>query len=292
MHRRAILLGPDLPLYSINYATHLVNTGQPVRARALAARFAMGGPVQVAAGEAISAMVDAAEARFGRAHERAKAAVMALETFGNIALADNFLRATAMTTAFLLGGEEAMRALADAFAERFVLAEPHRLTSGHFAPTFVAETCAWSSRAIAARCFERLRGLIAAGYFVEGRLVSTEPFVEAAERFSQGDIVAAARAYRPLLTAPYHRHFSVAIFDAAGEHEIASRLDAFGLASGPSLHGATLSHLREARRALAKKDWARAREMAQTVIDAWSVADVKVPAVDEMRALIARLPPP
>lgn len=53
-----------------------------------------------------------------------------------------------------------------------------------------------------------------------------------------------------------------------------------------------MSHVREAHRAAAKKDFTRARELAQTVIDAWSVADAKVPYVDEMRVLIAALPKP
>ncbi|MFO0745892.1 MAG: hypothetical protein U1F43_09490 [Myxococcota bacterium] len=55
--------------------------------------------------------------------------------------------------------------------------------------------------------------------------------------------------------------------------------------------GATLAQLREARRALARRDFAAARALARTIIDAWSVADVAVPAVGEMKALIAKLPP-
>jgi serine/threonine protein kinase len=46
---------------------------------------------------------------------------------------------------------------------------------------------------------------------------------------------------------------------------------------------------RMARRALARGDRARARELAEKVIRAWSTADVKVPAVDEMRRLLQKL---
>jgi hypothetical protein len=61
--------------------------------------------------------------------------------------------------------------------------------------------------------------------------------------------------------------------------------------SAPLYHGASLATLRSARRAAARGDHAAARRYAQQVIDAWASADVEVPAVAEMRALLTKLPP-
>jgi len=48
--------------------------------------------------------------------------------------------------------------------------------------------------------------------------------------------------------------------------------------------------VREAKRALARKDYEKARLMATAVVNAWSTADAHVQSVDEMRALLAKLP--
>jgi hypothetical protein len=47
--------------------------------------------------------------------------------------------------------------------------------------------------------------------------------------------------------------------------------------------------VRAAKRAAKRGDRARAKELAQKVVDAWSVADEIVPAVEEMKALLAKL---
>jgi eukaryotic-like serine/threonine-protein kinase len=55
------------------------------------------------------------------------------------------------------------------------------------------------------------------------------------------------------------------------------------------LNGATLGHVRAARRAYARGDRARARELAERVVKAWSVADDEPPALAEMRRLLVKL---
>jgi len=57
-------------------------------------------------------------------------------------------------------------------------------------------------------------------------------------------------------------------------------------------YGATVGHVREAHCMVARKDFVAVRAPARTVIEAWGTADVKVPAVTEMKALIAALPAP
>jgi len=69
----------------------------------------------------------------------------------------------------------------------------------------------------------------------------------------------------------------------------AARIEAF-LLSQDTLAGASMVHVREARRAAAAGGAARARALARQVIDAWSASDVPVPAVSEMRELLVALP--
>jgi hypothetical protein len=164
------------------------------------------------------------------------------------------------------------------------------LIPGHFAAHFVSDICAWASRPIAAACFERLRGLIAQGFFVEGELPTTPAYLATAERFARGDHAGAAEAYRPLLNSRLAPAFAAIAFDRAGDPETASRIDAVPMSRAVAMHGATMAHVREARRAFARKDFTRARELARTVVHAWEVADVSLKPVAEMRALLARLP--
>jgi hypothetical protein len=54
------------------------------------------------------------------------------------------------------------------------------------------------------------------------------------------------------------------------------------------LNGISLAWVRAARCAEARGDHAHARELAKRVVDAWSMADAPVPAVQEMRALLEK----
>jgi len=288
MALRAVLLGPELPLWTLLYAQHLVLTGRPVRARSLAARLSAGSPAQRESAEVVLDMVDMADGRFRAAVERARVQLERCGSAGNIGT-HSFMLTTVGLNAALILGEGA--AFADRYAERFALSEPHRLHPGHFTIPVVAEVCAFASRPVAARCFARLRELDRADWFA-ARLPNASMVLDTAERFAAGDMEGAAAAYRPMLPIdPKPSHHAVMAFDAIGETETASRMDAVRLGTGVSLHGATLAHLREARRAVARRDFVKARELARTVIDAWEVADAKVPAVEEMRALLAALPP-
>ena len=93
-----------------------------------------------------------------------------------------------------------------------------------------------------------------------------------------------------LLSSPWIPDFLSVAFDRAGDYATASTLNAQIMARAAGAHGATFGHVRAAHYACRRKEWEACRKLAQTVIDAWSVADAKVPAVDEMRALIATIP--
>jgi hypothetical protein len=80
------------------------------------------------------------------------------------------------------------------------------------------------------------------------------------------------------------------VFEHIGESSLAARIDAIKMRYR-YFAGLSDATPREAQRALARGERARARELAQQVVDAWEVADVVVPAVAEMRALLAKISP-
>jgi len=286
--RRSIVLAPAFPVWSTAYAMNLVMSGKPVRARSIAARFADGGPVQVPASEMILALADASEARFAASFARAYKALMAQESIGRIMTAERLLLMVAFSSSVVLGrGEE----VADAFAERFVLGETNRIGPSQFALMTVAEQCAFASRQVAQRCFDRLRALDGAGFFVQGGSKTAQAFLVTAERYSQGDYEGAVAAGRSLLQAPYIPAFLGFAFDRAGHHATANQLYERYMKGAAMFGGASMAHVRAARLACKLEDYTRCRTLAQTVIEKWSVADAKVPWVDEMRALLETIPP-
>jgi len=286
--RRGVTVAPDLLQASGDYAVKLIRSGQPERARSLAARLSTGGPDQRAMAEAILGAIERSEGRFEAAMIRSRDALLKLESFGFMERADILLRRHAIYSADVLGR---VAEVADAFAQRFVLGEQVRLAQGSYSLSASSTVCAQASRDVAARCFSRLRELDAKGWFVDAHSAGTHETVNAAERFSRGDLAGAAAFMRPLAAAGVPLpHWAAIAFDAVGEHDLASKVDEFEFGNAPVLHGATLAHVREAKRAFKRKDYAKARQLAQTVIDAWSTADAPVPSVDEMRALLAKLP--
>jgi hypothetical protein len=84
--------------------------------------------------------------------------------------------------------------------------------------------------------------------------------------------------------------FASTAFERAGRDDLVEQLDATVLAGPGRYNGADLAFVRAARREARRGHAAEAKKWAQRVIDAWSVADTQVPAVAEMRKLVARLP--
>jgi hypothetical protein len=76
-------------------------------------------------------------------------------------------------------------------------------------------------------------------------------------------------------------------FDRAGETDLGRRVDAWDCGTTGPFNGVSLAHYRQARRLLAAGDRDQGRTLARRVLDAWSVADAPVPAVAELRRLLA-----
>jgi hypothetical protein len=79
-------------------------------------------------------------------------------------------------------------------------------------------------------------------------------------------------------------------FDRAGSPDLAEEVDAPLLSLVDLPRTAELAWVRGAKRAHARGDHARARKLAEAVIDRWRIADEDVPAVREMRTLLSKLP--
>jgi serine/threonine protein kinase len=285
---RAHHLGEDSgAFFGVDLARTLLARGRREEARAIGSRYATGTEARHRVGEYVLALVDLDEGVFGRALDRLRAASAAAPAFGSIDT--TYLAFALLDTADVLGRS---RAIADEWIDHFIPPEGPRITSPAppRLPLSLAGMCRRASRDRAERCFAAFDGLVKSGAFVWGTTPGTDAYVEGARRFARGDVRGAAEAWRPMTRLAGAIHVPADVYDAVGDEAVAAALDATLLRERRFFHGINLAFVREAKRALRRGDKARARALAQQVVDAWSLADVEVPAVKEMRQILARLP--
>ncbi len=145
---------------------------------------------------------------------------------------------------------------------------------------------------MATRCVARLREL--RGQLRAGNTAGTDDLLAGVERYVRNDFAGAARAWRPRLRGSGNLASAMSdamatAFERTGEFDLAERVDEAAMLRAGEFNGATLAHVRAARRARARGDVVKARTLAQQVIDAWSMADETIPVVGEMRLLLAHL---
>ncbi|MEM1025162.1 MAG: serine/threonine-protein kinase [Myxococcota bacterium] len=104
----------------------------------------------------------------------------------------------------------------------------------------------------------------------------------------KGDAVEAVKAWRRIRPPLWGCRMPIQAFDRI-DAPLASKLDAGHLADG-TYGGAHPAQVREAHRAAERGDWDAATRLAKRVMEAWSTADVGLPAVAEMQALLKRKP--
>jgi hypothetical protein len=141
------------------------------------------------------------------------------------------------------------------------------------------------------RCFERFRSLRSRFPTIAQE---TDYFLTGAERYVRKDFLGAAKAWKPLLGGRMVQALAlpdalVDAFERTGATDLAERVDQEVMKRAGEFNGATLGHVRAARRALARGDRERARQLAKQVIEAWSLADDEPPELAEMRRLDAQL---
>ncbi|WP_438006262.1 protein kinase [Sorangium sp. So ce321] len=286
--RRAHALSPLDAYVADVLASRLLAAGARSEARGIALALAAGGyPSQKVEGELLLVRVEASEVRFGAALARARRAMVpAAEDAGWVRVQRLEIAWRALELGLILGraGE-----VADLAVERLLDPEPPPLAGAHHidVPLRVAAICARATPAASRRCFARLRALRPQ---LSGVLPGTDAFTDGAERHARADHAGAARAWRPLLRDPgpfaaVMADGMAAVFERAGESELAERLEQAAAGGESHLGGASLATVRAARRAARRGAVDEARALARQVLDAWAIADEPVPVLDEMRRL-------
>ncbi len=183
----------------------------------------------------------------------------------------------------------------DRVVTRFVLSEPHHVVDGVSPVVSLVHACVLAPRSVGRRCIDRLEQLRR-----DGRLPtifsSTETVLAGASRFVADDYPGAVKSWRTLLRSaawvqgPLREPLAIA-FDRAGEIDLAEEVEAPVVALVDYPRTADMAWVRAAKRAQKRGDLAQARKLAHAVVDKWRFADEKVPAAQEMKDLLAKLPP-
>jgi serine/threonine protein kinase len=292
--RRAYVLSPlDTQVASV-LVDKLLAQGAREEARGIELSLESGrSPAHRLASESLRVRIDASEAKFRAALDRAQRVMQITPDdvgWVRVQRLDVAWRALELTE--ILGGAATAKT-ADLIVAQFLDPEPSPLDGGHFdVPLRIPSICARASAKVIGPCFARFREL--RNHLSGGILPGVDNFTDGAERYAHGDFDGAARAWRPLLQHP--ATFAAVMFDAmaetfehTGETYQVKRLIAAVPDTSAELNGASLAFVREARWAAGHGEPDKARALAQKVIDAWSVADETVPAVAEMQGLLASL---
>ena len=183
---------------------------------------------------------------------------------------------------------------ADEIVTSIVLAQPTRLARDGVQVHLIAfDGCLAAPRDVAKRCLARMNELEASNYFSIPPTALGSRWKRILERYVSGESEEAAMLARQTLQNELPaslRENLVRILDQVSDAELIGILDDKEVArQGKHLNGATLSHVRAARRAKERGDAERARSLANAVIEAWGTADTPVPAVAEMKRLLGEL---
>lgn len=149
--------------------------------------------------------------------------------------------------------------------------------------------CVRASPDRAERCLRHLEKDRATDHFNGTISQAYESYVDGAKSYVRGDHRAAARAWKRVDPTDnfYPLIVAVSVFDEIGAAAEASVIDTSLMAHKTgTFRGATKPHVREATRAAKRGDKKRAAELAAIVVQAWGKADVAIPALEPMRALL------
>jgi serine/threonine protein kinase len=179
--------------------------------------------------------------------------------------------------------------------DRYVTSEPPHIVDGVAPFVSLVTACSMAPRSVGKPCLERIERLR-----TDGRLpnifLGMEVVLRGGLRFVADDYTGAAKIWRTLLRYPGWvqdplRDAMAIAFDRAGEPDLADEVDAPPVALLDMPHTADLAWVRSARRAQKRGDVVKARKLAEAVIEKWRFADEDIPAVREMKDLLAKLPP-
>jgi hypothetical protein len=282
---RARVLTPFDSIVARRAAKAHLQARDPSAALGIASSLGAGGlPIHELEKQLLLAMVDASEAKFGMALERARAAERSGDDAGWMRAQRFDFAWLALELAELLGDP---REVADAMVVRFLDPDPPRIDR-HVAGTAsrIPALCVRASRAD--HCFERFRALRPQ---LLGLITQQgEEFIAGAELYSAQDLAGAAEKWRPLVPRFLQLdRETVEAFEHTRQSDLAEQIDEAIMKRAWEYNGATLGHVRAAHRALVQGDRERARQLAEQVIQAWGQADVVPPALVDMRELVEKL---
>ncbi len=228
------------------------------------------------------AMTDSWTMRVGHATRRLQESLEQVDRMRDGYTGDTMAVVNLRKLAELMGREQE---IADWFVE---VAVPQRLPATDGALTMpIAALCMYASPEGAERCFDELERLPPApGH---SSFDGIGAYMRGARLYAAGETAPAVEAWRGLPSAYY---FAASLpsqaFEIAGEPELAARCDEVKM-SHALFAGLSRAQPSVARRHASRGETARAKQLAEEVISAWSQADVRIPAVEEMRRLLDEL---
>jgi hypothetical protein len=287
--RRAYVVTPAV-YPAITLADALGRAGRWAEVRAIGAQLATRQASAHVAGEYLLATADASQALFraawDRVHDTLREQLRASSLEENSSGTDTRLVRLGLELATVVNERTAF---ADEIVHLVFDSDPPRLVpQSHNSVSTLAVVCALASHDAALRCFERVNALVERRFFVFMGAGDVELF-RGAESYARGDLARAVATFRPMAREHRAPLLLATVFDQAGDLDLADRVDEVLLRLPGDWNGANIAHVRGALRAERRSDRATAERLAHAVIDAWGGADVAVPAVAEMRALLARL---
>jgi hypothetical protein len=289
---RAATLVPHNVSAVTDVAVLLAAAGRHDEARGWAARLLGHDDGRRTAGEIIVAIATASEGRFDDAARQVVELLGKLPALGRYEHQDFYLAGFTYYLAELLGRSSELGA---SFHRRFVLTEPPKVLTGRAEAAWwtlssALSLCLMAERATAAACVRRLQALEGAAPLVasqtDARAVALAMQLSGGPRADEARrLIGGVADTLTVVQMPFLSHLP-------GDDEVSVRIDEAEMRLAGWFHGATMAHVRQARRAFTRGEHARARALATTVVRAWSTVDHPPAATDEMRALLRRLPSP
>ncbi|MCB9597364.1 MAG: serine/threonine protein kinase [Sandaracinaceae bacterium] len=279
--RRAHVVDPSDELIAYMLAARQVGDGDLTGAESFAAELDETTSTHRAALGART-LVDLRQARFARALERVRPILFAEQTFG--AGADWRILMHSIAASEILGRA---RELADELIHHLLIPPAAELAlTGQAVDLVLLEMISHASPEPARLGLEAVRRMAAEKAFEWPTPELFHPIALAMEHRLAGRDHEIARSLRTCGNSLLFRGLLARLFEASGDDELGSRMDDAIVATDPSMFGgASMAHVRAARRAARNGQPERARSLAAQVIEAWIVADDDVPWISEMRAL-------
>lgn len=275
--RRARELMPRSPHLAVVLAGLLADQRALDDVRAMAVELSSGTEQDQRSAELVLAYVDLGLARFAHAIERLENLIASSPVSDDMAQATNILMGTAV--ALNLGPSVADRWLERNDVSKWIppLSAMQAVDDRLLAAIHVAMR---ASPAKGRAAVAQLRPHVVDPNFIA--------LLDGGERWLRGDAKGASDAWRSVLHTLYEPYIDTEAFIRVGAFEAAKELDEKDLERFHLFGGVGRRNVRAARHAAARGDIKRARELAREIVDAWSRADMEIPAITEMRAILAR----